>query len=151
MTTSSIVRFEPVLRQPRPTGDLMSPSDTGVVAMLRRHGLFGETGFKIRRREVYSFRVDSAQRSTRVFQGHHEMRVYGNWNRDEFREMAVPTGMYFVNAYQSRGLLVQYLLEPVSDDGLATWNFFDSSIKPGAIYPILRVHLIQDTFVNTDS
>ncbi len=139
-------RFEPVFLQQPPTGYLISPSDTVVVAMLRRHGIVVETGFKIRRGEVYSFRVDSAQRSTRVFQGHHEMRVYGNWNLDEFREMAVPTGMYFVNAYQSLGLLVQYLLEPVSDDGLATWNFFDSSIKPGATYPVLRVHLFQDDF-----
>jgi hypothetical protein len=35
-----------------------------------------------------------------------------------------------------------YLLEPLSDDGLVTWNFFDNDLKPGAAYPVMR--LIDD-------
>jgi hypothetical protein len=36
-------------------------------------------------------------------------------------------------------LLAVYLLEPQSDDGLVTWNFFDSQLKPGGLYPVLKV------------
>jgi hypothetical protein len=31
------------------------------------------------------------------------------------------------------------MLEPQSDDGLVTWNYFDSELKPGGLYPILKI------------
>jgi hypothetical protein len=36
-------------------------------------------------------------------------------------------------------VLAMYLLEPESDDGLVTWNFFDRSLTPGAEFPVLRL------------
>jgi hypothetical protein len=32
-----------------------------------------------------------------------------------------------------------YLLEPESDDGFATWNFFDRHIQKGGRYPVKHV------------
>jgi hypothetical protein len=31
------------------------------------------------------------------------------------------------------------MLEPQSDDGLVTWNYFDSELKPGGVYPVLKI------------
>ena len=40
---------------------------------------------------------------------------------------------------QPLGILAVYLLEPQSDDGLVTWNFFDHAIRPGGLYPVFKV------------
>lgn len=137
-------RFEPTVLQREPSGYLISSGDTALLRILRLHGISVESGLKVRRGRFYTFIVDSAQRATRVFQGHNELRVFGNWVQREFNEMAIPMGAFYVSAYQPRGLLVQYLLEPLSDDGLATWNFFDTQLKPGSAYPVGRVELIYN-------
>ena len=49
----------------------------------------------------------------------------------------VPTG-------QPLGSLVVYLLEPRSDDGLLTWNFFDDVLKPGSDFPVVRSNVTID-------
>ncbi len=37
------------------------------------------------------------------------------------------------------GVLATYLLEPHSDDSLASWGFLDPSLSEGSVYPILRL------------
>jgi hypothetical protein len=32
-----------------------------------------------------------------------------------------------------------YMLDPESDDGLATWNVFDRELAPGSFFPVWRV------------
>ncbi|HWB20784.1 MAG TPA: hypothetical protein VG711_10815, partial [Phycisphaerales bacterium] len=44
-----------------------------------------------------------------------------------------------VRTAQPLGTLAVYLLEPQSEDGLATWNFFDDSLTVGSDFPILRI------------
>ncbi len=137
-------RFEATLSQDVPSGYLVSPADTALVRLLRLHGISVESDFKVRRGMVYTFVVDSAHRETRTFQGHNERRIFGSWVRRNFTEMNIPAGMLYVSTSQPRGLLAQYLLEPMSDDGLATWNFFDSQLKSGVGYPVSRVELIYN-------
>jgi hypothetical protein len=44
-----------------------------------------------------------------------------------------------VDAAQPLANLIFYLLEPQSDDGLTTWNFFDDQIGEGnTIYPVFK-------------
>nr|MDQ3082301.1 hypothetical protein [Gemmatimonadota bacterium] len=47
-------------------------------------------------------------------------------------------GSLIVRTSQPLGILAAYLLEPQSDDGLATWNYFDATARPGAEFPVLR-------------
>jgi hypothetical protein len=35
-------------------------------------------------------------------------------------------------------VLAAYLLEPASEDGLATWNLLDRELEPHQSYPIVR-------------
>ena len=37
------------------------------------------------------------------------------------------------------GAGAMYLLDPESDDGLATWNFFDAQLAVGRPYPVMRL------------
>jgi hypothetical protein len=42
-------------------------------------------------------------------------------------------------AWAARGALIVYLLEPESDDGLSTWNFFDTRLQKGSRFPVKRI------------
>ena len=84
----------------------------------------------------YVFYIDSTVVAPRPFQGHREMRIHGKW-RSATR--TVKPGSFIVEMNQPLSLLAVYLLEPQSDDGLVTWNFFDASLKPGGEYPVMKV------------
>ena len=86
--------------------------------------------------EVETFTVDSLVTSRRQFQGHYEERVFGRWRRDS---RAVERGVAIVPLDQSLAALVVYLLEPESDDGLATWNLLDAVLRRGAEFPVARL------------
>jgi len=50
-----------------------------------------------------------------------------------------PRGTLYVPTAQRAGTLAVYLLEPHSDDGFCRWQFLDSAITVGELYPIHRV------------
>jgi dipeptidyl-peptidase 4 len=74
--------------------------------------------------------------SPRAFQGHREVRLEGTW-RGERRQLA--TGTYVIPAGQPLATLALLLLDPRSDDGLATWNFLDAALRPGGDFPVVRL------------
>ena len=49
----------------------------------------------------------------------------------------VPAGTLVVQTAQPLGTLAVGLLEPRSEDGLATWNFFDAGLKDGGDFPVV--------------
>jgi hypothetical protein len=53
--------------------------------------------------------------------------------------LTLPAGTAIVHTNQPLGTLAVYLLEPESEDGLLTWNFFDEWAKAGAVFPVVRV------------
>lgn len=54
-------------------------------------------------------------------------------------KVELPAGTFVIETAQPLGTLAAYLLEPETDDGLVTWNFFDASAVEGCIFPTLRV------------
>jgi hypothetical protein len=83
-----------------------------------------------------SFIIDSNAFNPRIFQGHHEASLKGHWERGA---QSLPAGSFIVSTAQPRGALAVYLLEPESDDGFTTWNFFDAHMKAGAAHPVRRI------------
>jgi murein tripeptide amidase MpaA len=131
-------RFVPSLLARMPSGYLLDASQAAAVALLRRHGVAVERATSATQVDVVPFTVDSIVRAARPFQGHREVQVVGRWATATRRQRVRP-GAFVVRTDQPLGLVAMLLLEPQSDDGLATWNVFDRALASGREYPVLRL------------
>jgi hypothetical protein len=83
-------------------------------------------------------RIDLAARK---FQGHAMATASGKFIE---AKKSFKKGDFVVDLAQPLGNLAFYLLEPESDDGLVTWNFFDAYAEKAGIktkpvpYPIFK-------------
>jgi hypothetical protein len=84
---------------------------------------------------VEQFVVQAVRRAERPFEGHRETSVAGRFER---RDLELPAGSLVVGTDRALGRLVFYLLEPESDDGLATWNLLDDVLESGMVHPVLK-------------
>lgn len=117
-------------------GWLIETSDTALVALLTRHGV-RVPGEPVRRTvDVERFQLDSVARVGRAFQGHQEVRVAGRWVR---ARMLPSASWRRVPAAQPQVLVAAQLLEPESNDGATTWNFFDDRLSMGKYHPVMRL------------
>ncbi len=128
-------RFESVLAAPLPALYVFTTADTALRARLQRHGVIVDHGVEVRGR-VEEFVVDSIAREARSFQGHNEVRLSGRWRELPAR---VLRDVFVVSTTQRLGALAAFLLEPMSEDGFATWNVFDGSLAVGQPYPVRRM------------
>ncbi|HEX6573605.1 MAG TPA: M14 family metallopeptidase [Gemmatimonadaceae bacterium] len=133
-------RFRPTLMAPRLVRYVIPAADTQIVRVLRAHGIVvteaSSSPKDMLTGDGYVFMIDSTVQAQRPFQGHREMRLTGKWRRDT---RPITPGQFVVDTSQPLGLLAVYLLEPQSDDGLVTWNYFDTELKPGGLYPVLKI------------
>jgi hypothetical protein len=129
-------RFTSTLDRVPPAAYVIAPEDTAVVTLLRLHGIRVDRSDSAWTARGESFAIDSIITNLRPFQGHHEIRLKGHWERGL---QSLPSSSFIVSTAQSRGALIVYLLEPESDDGFTTWNFFDSHIRKGSKYPVKRI------------
>jgi hypothetical protein len=129
-------RFTSTLDRVPPAAYVIAPEDTAVVTLLRLHGVRVDRSDSAWTARGESFTIDSIITSPRPFQGHHEIRLKGHWERGL---QSLPSSSYIVSTAQPRGALIVYLLEPESDDGLGTWNFFDRHIQKGGKYAVKRI------------
>jgi hypothetical protein len=106
-----------------------------VARMLAAHGIRTETLASMSHRTVDAFVIDQVTHASRPFQGHREASVTGRFER---REIDVPSGSLLVRTDQQLGRLASYLLEPESNDCLATWNFLDAELTAGRLHPVLK-------------
>lgn len=97
---------------------------------VRVHRLTVDTPAKVER-----YRVSELDKSP-AFQEHEMIRLT---TTVEDSEQTLTAGSYVVNTHQLLGNLAAYLLEPESEDSLATWNFFDPDLDVGELYPVIRV------------
>jgi hypothetical protein len=129
-------RFTSTLDRLPPAAYVIAPADTVVASLLRLHGIHVDRSDSAWMARGESFVLDSIITSQRAFQGHHEDRLKGHWERGI---QSMPAGSFIVSTAQPLGPLIVYLLEPESDDGFATWNFFDNHMQKGGKYPVRRI------------
>jgi Zinc carboxypeptidase len=129
-------RFASTLDRVPPAAYVIAPQDTAVVTLLRLHGIRVERSDSAWLARGESFTIDTIITSPRAFQGHHEVRLKGSWQR---ALQALAPKSFIVSTAQPRGALAVYLLEPESDDGFTTWNLFDQDLKKGGRYPVIRI------------
>ena len=130
------VSFEPTLSRRLPYAYAVPAGDSAALRVLRMHGVRLESLAHALPVPVQAYAVDSVHHAERPFQGHHEASLTGRWHDST---ATLPAGTVIVRTAQPLGVVAFYLLEPESDDGLTTWNFFDASLAPARAYPVLRI------------
>lgn len=129
-------KYIPTLEVQRPFAYLLPQDESRVADRLVMHGI-----------EIYQlnadvelpvecYQVQKVERSTRPYQQHQLAKVEATKSA---AKRTVPGGTYVIPTSQALGNLVVYLLEPQSDDGLATWNFFDPGLAAEQEFPALRL------------
>lgn len=103
------------------------PRDMPVLAdNLRKHGIVVEELAKKKSFTGEIFEVEKYEKAQRKFEGHYMARAMGKFMKAKrkFRK-----GDFVVDLSQPLGNLAFYLLEPESDDGFVTWNFFEENFE----------------------
>ncbi len=129
-------RFTSTLDRTPPAAYVVAPDDTAIVTLLRLHGIRVDRSDTAWTARGESYVIDSIVTAQRAFQGHHEVRLKGHWERGL---QTLPPRSFIVSTAQPRGALIVYLLEPESDDGFTTWNRFDSHLQKGGRFPVKRI------------
>lgn len=110
--------------------------DEKVVQKCLQHGVVVEELTSDLTTEVECLTVGGVVKSKRVFQGHFETKITGEYSSIQ---QTFPSGTMLVRTAQPLSSLVCYLLEPESEDGLLTWNFFDSYLETGKVFPVYKL------------
>ena len=124
-----------------PFGYLITVNDPSVINLLKTHGIKTEQLTSPVKIEVEKFEISELTGSPRLNQGHRTNTITGTYKNSMIE---FPTGTLLVRSGQSLSVLASYLLEPQSNDGLMTWNFFDKYLVPqwGSgfyPYPVYRI------------
>jgi hypothetical protein len=134
-------RFEATLHVTRPYAYIIpaQPGMAKIIEKLQQHGILIEPIEGHARCERY--RIKSIDRAEREFQGHREVKLDVE---TEQVNLELAAGTHIVRLVQPLANLAIYLLEPQSEDGLATWNLLDDHLEVGQPFPILRVRSFND-------
>jgi hypothetical protein len=122
-----LVDFRPAKSVRLPFAYVLAVSDPDLLAVLKRHGiktakLAADTELNVERFDIVTLKA-----SERLNQGHHTNTITG---KQVTAKMKFPAGTVVVRTDQPLANLAAYLLEPQSNDGLVTWNFFDRYLVP---------------------
>jgi hypothetical protein len=126
--------FESTESERVPTAYFVPAEEKVAVERLRAHGLTLERVTQATTVPIEEFQIASTEVAAQAFENHQERTVTGTWTAGT---RAIPAGAWRVPMNQPLARLAFYLLEPRSNDGLATWNVFDEAIKRSQI-PVLR-------------
>jgi hypothetical protein len=124
-----------------PRGYILPAGLDTIVELLRQQGVKVTTLEKNQRFSGESFFIEKWNKSPRKFEGHNMVSVEGTFNA---REMLAKKGDFIIDMAQPLANLIFYMLEPQSDDGLLSWNFFDHILKGSNVpfspveYPVFK-------------
>ncbi len=135
-TCRVIDKLEATLEVDVPAAYLIPAEYAEVANILRRHGVKVEEVREQIDLKAETYTVTDTKLAATEFQKHKTRTVEATAAKGTVR--AEP-GMFLVSTKQDLGQLVAYLLEPMAEDGLTTWNFFDAGIQAGKAFPVRRV------------
>ena len=122
-------RFDATLTAKLPVAYLLRamPGQDSLIAELRLHGIVVERLTSRLDARGEQFTVDSVTKLP-PGDGHSDIRVTGAWSASD--HVTGDAGDYIVRGAQPLGVLSVILLEPMCDDGLTAWNYFDAALEP---------------------
>jgi dipeptidyl-peptidase 4 len=134
----------PLLTIEPPAFYFIGVNEAWAASRLRMHGvqlswLDASTATKLGNHPASQYRI-KARRDLNEFQNPRMAKL------ETVREQVewIPSSGWLVSTQQPLGHLASYLLEPLSDDSLAVWNFFDPGLQVESIYPIVRIEKTLD-------
>ncbi len=130
-----IARVMPATAIDLPYAYLLPPR-AEILETLQRHGITVEELREDILLDTEVFDVSRVERQPRPFQGRTQVVVDGKWRASPTR---IAANTLVVKTGQPLGHLAAYLLEPQSEDGLTTWDFFKDNANPGRSFPVLRL------------
>jgi len=136
-------QFEATVESTLPSGYIIPAEFSSIAEHLQKLGVKVERLTKSSSFTGESFQVDKFTTSSRQFEGHNMASVEGKFVHatQKFKK-----GDFKVDLAQPLANLIFYLLEPQSDDGLVTWNFFDQHFQKGnanqpVTYPVFKYYI----------
>lgn len=133
--------FDPTVSATLPRGYVIPQEMSAIAEHLKILGVKVETFDKNARATGEAFTVTKMEKAERPFEGHNMVTVEGTFAATDKR---FKKGDFYVDLAQPLANLIFYMLEPQSDDGLVTWNFFDTYFEKNNIaekpveYPIFK-------------
>ncbi|MBS0196668.1 MAG: M14 family metallopeptidase [Planctomycetes bacterium] len=141
-------RFESTLSVPRPWGYYLPKECDAIKDVLVRHGIAVESVDTDFDAATQGYVISSSKQASRRFQGH--VLVTIDASIEQTKTAKCSAGGWVVKTGQRLGTLVVYLLEPGSEDGVGTWNYYDPWLKDGAKFPVLRIATALERKKNAD-
>ncbi|MEZ5965223.1 MAG: M14 family metallopeptidase [Planctomycetota bacterium] len=129
------VRFVAKKERPLPKAWAILGAHDLVANIVRAHGIDVFTTTEPLEAPAQRFVPEGVRRQGRPFQGHRLVQLTGKLSEEA---ASLPAGTLVVGADHALARLAAQLLEADSDDGLATWGYFDRDLDAGS-YPVLRL------------
>jgi dipeptidyl aminopeptidase/acylaminoacyl peptidase len=127
---------EPARTVARPYAYIIPADRKGVIENLQRHGIQVDMLREDIELPVEVATITKIERGKTPFQKHYLVSLEA---KTEPQTRMIRAGSFIVPTGQPLGNLIVYLLEAESEDGLATWNFFDDAIHEGQPFPVWRL------------
>lgn len=118
--------FKDTVQSTLPRGYIIPASMSQIAEQLKRHGVKVEQLEKTEQIKGEIFMVETFSKAARKFEGHLMASAEGHFQP---ATRSFQKGDYKVDLAQPLANLIFYMLEPQSDDGLLTWNFFDAYLE----------------------
>ncbi|MFT5290688.1 MAG: dipeptidyl-peptidase-4 [Planctomycetota bacterium] len=119
-----------------PFAYLFSAESAAALETLRAHGIEVQSLSSDTLLELQVYTVDGLERAEREYEGHNLVQLEVSSNT---LTRSLPAGTLVVQTGQALGSLAAHLLEPLAEDGLGAWNFFDDTLRVGGEFPVLRL------------
>lgn len=102
-----------------PKAWLLPDPSARVIELLELHGVVFNKTHSEETLRVEFFVPSAVHREDNLFQGHHELSLEGSWQQ---ADRILPAGSLYIPGDQRLARVVAQLLEPMSEDSLATWD-----------------------------
>jgi hypothetical protein len=135
--------FKAEVESTLPRGYIIPAEFSNIAELLRKHGVKVDQLTKAGSYKGEAFEISELKKSQRKFEGHLMASVSGEFKSQtkKFKK-----GDYIIDLAQPLANFIFYLLEPQSDDGLVSWNFFDAYLEKQksdnktVVYPVFKYY-----------
>jgi hypothetical protein len=136
--------FQATTESTLPRGYIIPSEFPALIDLLTKQGIKVD---RLSRAQHFSgelFVIEKLERAEKKFERHNMATVQGNFIKAQRK---FKKGDYIIDLAQPLANLIFYLLEPQSDDGLVTWNFFDSYLEMQGVnnkrvhYPVFKYYI----------